>query len=88
MSLSSRESERSLDNENSDAGSENLHTDSSDEETLVVNCGVNPYKTSRSQTQREPIFSLSKTQMELTATLEVGLEGRVALDEWQVIKYC
>jgi hypothetical protein len=44
MSLSSRESERSLDNENSDACSENLHTDSSDEETLVVNSVVNPYE--------------------------------------------
>ena len=44
MSLLSRESEQSLDNENSDACSENLHTDSSDEETLVVNSVVNPYE--------------------------------------------
>jgi len=42
--LSSSESEHSFDNEDCDAASENLHTDSGDEVILVVNSVVNPYE--------------------------------------------
>ena len=84
MSLSSSESEQSFDNENCDSASENLHTDSGDEDTLVVNSVVNPY-------ENEPLasaFGENFLSVEEDAdginpkTLEARLEGTVTLDKW------
>ena len=51
MSSSSSESKQS-----SDSVRENLHTDSGDEDVLVVNSVVNPYASDSSQTQANRII--------------------------------
>ena len=74
----------SFDNENCGSASENLHTDSGDEDTLVVNSVVNPY-------ENEPLasaFGENFVSVEEDAdginpkTLEARLEGTVTLDRW------
>ena len=90
MSSSSSKSEQGVNNEDCDAASENLHTDSGDEDILVVNSVVNPY-------ENEPLASAVGqhfVSVEEDAdginpeTLEARFERTVTLDKWYVTKHC
>ena len=88
MSSSSSESEQSVNNEDCDAASENLHTDSGDEDILVVNSVVNPYEDEPlASAVREHFVSVEDADGINPETLEARFERTVTLDKCYIFQY-